>query len=166
VNAQAPRRKAAYPHHYAIPLWYLGSPLNLRALRNVSLSGRGGGGRARPLHAIDLDETTYKGNAMSTLRWILIGIGLSVTWMLATATNFFDEFGQGQARYEYKLNECTKLATKSEKDGCTAKVKYNRAMGQHDLYGLGFFVNIAFILLCWIVVGFFILMFKLIRWLL
>ena len=100
---------------------------------------------------------------MSTLRWILIGIVLSVAWMMATSTNWFDEFGQGQARYEYKLNECTKLVIKSEKDGCTAKVKYDRDMGQHDLYGLGFALNLAFILLCWIVIGFFILIFKWVR---
>jgi hypothetical protein len=69
-------------------------------------------------------------------------------------------------RYEYRLNECSKLATKDEKDGCTAGVQADRAMrrrdpfGQHDLYGLGFAVNLAFILLCGLVVGFLVFMFK------
>jgi hypothetical protein len=50
-------------------------------------------------------------------------------------------------------------------------VQANRAkgqhdpFGQHDLDGLGFAVNFAFIILCWLVVGFLVFMIKLQRWL-
>jgi hypothetical protein len=71
---------------------------------------------------------------MSTLRWTLIGIVLSATWMWVSSTNWFGEFGQRQ-RYEYRLNGCRKLATKDEKMAVQPECRLIRPRGDTTLSG-------------------------------